>query len=78
MAKIRRFIPGDRAAKAPQSEVDAYVQTVTGEDGTIFLYLYNYAEGGPKPGSSPTQSLHFDRTAAKALKMVLDEAFGSL
>ncbi|MDI2098319.1 hypothetical protein [Ruicaihuangia caeni] len=77
MAIVRKFIVGDRDVKAPQSEVDGYVQRVLGDDGTVYLYLYNYAEGGPKPGASPTQSMHFDYTAAKALKAILDETFGS-
>jgi hypothetical protein len=78
MARIRRFVAGDREVKAPQSEVDGYVQKVLGEDGTTYLYLYNYAEGGPKPGASPTQSIHFDYAAAKAFKAILDETFGAL
>lgn len=69
---------GDREVKAPQSEVDGYVQKVLDDDGTVYLYLYNYAEGGPKPGASPTQSVHFDYTAAKAFKAILDETFGPL
>ncbi len=78
MAKIRRFVVGDREVKAPQSEVDGYIQKVLGDDGAVYLYLYNYAEGGPKPGASPTQSIHFDYTAAKAFKAILDETFGPL
>lgn len=78
MAVIRAFKVGDRDVKPPQSEVDGYVQTVADEDGNVYLYLYNYAAGGPKPGDSPTQSLHFDYTAAKAFKTILDEAFGTL
>lgn len=31
---------GDREVKAPQSEVDGYVQKVLGDDGTVYLYLY--------------------------------------
>ncbi len=69
---------GDRDVKAAQSAVDGYVQKIDGADGTVYLYLYNYAEGGPRPGSSPTQSLHFDYTAAKAFKAILDETFGTL
>ena len=76
MAKIRRLVTGDREVKAPQSEVDGYIQTVLGDDGTVYLYLYNYAEGGPTAGASPTQSLHFDYTAAKAFKAIIDETFG--
>lgn len=78
MAAIRKFLVGDREAKPPKSEVDGYVQTVHGPDGTLYLYLYSYAEGGPKPGDSPTQSLHFDYTSAKAFKALLDETFGVL
>ena len=78
MAVIRKFVAGDREVKAPQSEVDGYIQKVSGEDGVLYLYLYNYAEGGPKLGASPTQSLHFDYTAAKAFKALLDEVFGPL
>ncbi|GGF15245.1 hypothetical protein GCM10011399_06360 [Subtercola lobariae] len=57
MARIQKFIWGDRDVKAPQTEVDGYVQAVTGPDGAVYLYLYNYAQGGPKAGSTPTQSL---------------------
>ncbi|MFE7845907.1 hypothetical protein ACFUTX_12045 [Microbacterium sp. NPDC057407] len=64
--------------KPPQSTVDGYVQKVLDEDGTLYLYLYNYKEGGPQPGDSPTQSIHFDYTAAKAFKAILDETFGGL
>lgn len=78
MASIRQFIKGDRNVKAPQSEIDAYVQEIHSHDGTLYLYLYNYAEDGPKPGSSPTQSLHFDRDAAKAFKELLETTFGPL
>lgn len=78
VARIEKFIPGDRDVKPPQSAVDGYVQKVTGDDGTVYLYLYNYAAGGPKPGDSPTQSLHFDYTTAKAFKALLDETFGPL
>ena len=78
MAAIGKFLVGDRQVKPPQSTVDGYIQTVRNEDGTLYLYLYNYKEGGPKPGDSPTQSLHFDYTAAKAFKAILDEAFGVL
>jgi hypothetical protein len=78
MARIQKFLVGDRDVKPPQSEVDGYVQKVIAEDGTVYLYLYNYAEGGPKPGASPTQSLHFDYTAAKAFRSILDETFGAL
>lgn len=78
MARIQRFLKGDRDVKPPKSAVDGYVQKVLGSDGTVFLYLYNYAEGGPNPGASPTQSLHFDYTTAKAFKAILDETFGSL
>ena len=75
MAKIVRFIPGDREVKPPQSEVDGYFQRMIAEDGTSYLYLYNYAEGGPNPGASPTQSMHFDRAAAEDFRKILDEAF---
>jgi len=78
MARIQRFLVGDREVKPPQSSVDGYVQKVVDVDGTIYLYLYNYAAGGPKPGDSPTQSLHFDYTTAKAFKALLDETFGAL
>lgn len=78
MAAIGKFVVGDRQAKRPQSTVDGYVQKVLDEDGTLYLYLYNYKEGGPKPGDSPTQSIHFDYTAAKAFKAILDETFGGL
>lgn len=78
MARIRRFITGDREVKAPQSDVDGYVQKVLGDDGTVYLYLYNYAEGGPKAGASPTQSMHFDQAAAKGFKAILEETFGPL
>lgn len=78
MARIQRFVVGDRDVKSPQSAVDGFVQKVVDADGTTYLYLYNYAAGGPKPGDSPTQSLHFDYTAAKAFKAILDEAFGTL
>lgn len=76
MAVIRKFVIGDREVKAPQSKVDGYVQKVRDADGE--LYLYNYAEGGPKPGYSPTQSIHLDYTAAKAFKTLIDETFGVL
>lgn len=76
VAKIRKLLVGDRDAKGPRTAVDGYVQKVLGEDGELYLYLYNYAEGGPKPGSSPTQSIHFDRDAALAFKMIIDETFG--
>jgi hypothetical protein len=78
MAAIGKFVVGDRQVKPPQSTVDGYVQKVQDEDGTLYLYLYNYKEGGPKPGDSPTQSIHFDYTAAKAFKAILDETFGRL
>lgn len=78
MAAIGKFVVGDRHVKPPQSTVDGYVQTVRDEDGTLYLYLYNYKQGGPRPGDSPTQSIHFDYTAAKAFKAILDETFGGL
>ena len=76
MARILKFEVGDKEVKAPQSSVTGYVQTLRDEKGSLLLYLYNYAEGGPKPGQTPTQSLHFDYTAAKAFKAILDETFG--
>lgn len=78
MARIRAFIEGDREVKPPRSEVDAYVQTVHDADGTLYVYLYNYKAGGPAPGDSPTQSIHFDLPAAREFKRVLEEAFGPL
>ncbi|WP_372984935.1 hypothetical protein [Microbacterium sp.] len=78
MARIRKFVQGDREVKPPQSEVDAYVQRVHGTDGTLFLYLYNYKQGGPRPGDSPTQSTHFDLAAARDFKMLLEDTFGPL
>lgn len=78
MAKLRSFLVGSREVKAPKSEVDGYVQKVMAEDGTVYLYLYNYAEGGPAEGASPTQSLHFDQAAAKKFVAILTEAFGPL
>lgn len=78
MAKLRSFITGERDVKEPQTEIDGYVQTVVGADGTLYLYLYNYAEGGPVVGSSPTQSMHFDVEAARAFKKILEATFGSL
>jgi len=78
VAKIRKFEVGKRNVKAPQSEVDAYIQTVITDDGTLFLYLYNYSQRGPKVGSSPTQSLHFDAAMAKEFKRILEETFGPL
>ena len=78
MAKIRKFEVGARAVKAPQSEVDAFVQTVSGEDGELFLYLYNYSQRGPEVGGSPTQSLHFDAESAKRFKQILEQTFGPL
>jgi hypothetical protein len=78
MARIRALIEGDREVKPPKSEVDGYVQKVYGPDGTLFVYLYNYKEGGPGPGDSPTQSTHFDLAAARAFKAVLEDAFGPL
>ncbi|MDZ8275704.1 hypothetical protein R2Q81_07035 [Microbacterium aquimaris] len=78
MARIKRFVLGDRATKPPQSAVDGHIQKVVGSDGEVYLYLYNYAEGGPKRGASPTQSIHFDYTTAKAFKTIIDETFGNL
>lgn len=78
MARIRKFIEGAREVKPPQSEVNAYVQEVRSADGTLFLYLYNYKQGGPGPGDSPTQSIHFDLPAARAFKQLLEETFGPL
>lgn len=78
MARIREFIQGDREVKPPQSEVDAYVQKMSDKDGAPLLYLYNYRAGGPKPGDSPTQSLHFDIQAARAFVRLLRDAFGAL
>jgi hypothetical protein len=78
MARIRQFIEGDREVKAPQSEVDAYVQRVQDTDGALLVYLYNYKQGGPAPGDSPTQSMHFDIAAARAFKSILEAAFGPL
>ena len=78
MAIVRRFIHGDHNVKDPKTEVDAYVQKVVAGDGTEYLYLYNFAAGGRKPGDTPTQSLHFDYSAAKAFKALLDETFGPL
>ena len=78
MARIKKFVQGDREVKGPQTEVDGYVQKVVAEDGTLYLYLYNYVEGGPKPGSSPTQSIHFDAASARAFKTILEGTFGPL
>jgi hypothetical protein len=78
MARIRQFISGYREVKPPKTEVDAYVQTVADDDGNVYVYLYNYAAGGPTPGASPTQSVHFDRAAAREFRIVLERAFGSL
>lgn len=78
MAVIGKFVLGDRQVKPPQSAVDGYVQKVHATDGTLYLYLYNYKEGGPEPGDSPTQSIHFDYTSAKAFKAIIDETFGVL
>lgn len=78
MARIQKFLKGDREVKPPQSDVVGYVQEVTGSDGTVYLYLYNYAQGGPKEGASPTQSIHFDYDAAKAFKAILEQTFGPL
>ena len=39
------------------------MKTVRNSDGELDLYLCNYAEGGPKPGDSPAQSIGFDYTA---------------
>jgi len=78
MARIREFIQGDREVKPPQSEVDAYVQEVHDAEGNLFVYLYNYRQGGPRPGDSPTQSIHFDVRAAREFKKVLEDAFGPL
>lgn len=78
MARIREFIQGDREVKPPRSEVDAYVQKLQDADGELLLYLYNYAARGPQFGASPTQSIHFDRVAAKAFKKILEDAFGPL
>lgn len=77
MARIKKFVVGDREVKPPQSAVDGYIQKVVDEEGEVYLYLYNYAEGGPKPGSSPTQSIHLDYTTAKAFKAIIDEVFES-
>lgn len=78
MTRIRQFLDGDRNVKPPKSEADGYVQEVRCDDGTVFLYLYNYAAAGPKPGASPTQSTHFDHAAAKAFKAILEKTFGPL
>lgn len=78
MAIVRKFIPGDHRVKDPKTEVDAYVQKVVAADGTEYLYLHNFAASGPRPGDSPTQSLHFTYSSAKAFKALLDEAFGPL
>ncbi|MFE6996154.1 hypothetical protein ACFVAE_09375 [Microbacterium sp. NPDC057659] len=78
MAKLRRFIKGDIDAKAPRTEVDGYFTEVHANDGTLLLYLYNFSKAGPKPGATPTQSLHFDRESATAFKKVLEDTFGPL
>ena len=77
MARILRFLEGDRDVQGPKSEVDGYVQQVVGEDGTLYLYLYNYAQGGPHPDSSPTQSLHFDAESAAKFIELLQQTFGT-
>lgn len=64
--------------KPPQSSVNAYVQTVQDTDGTLFLYLYNYKQDGPDPGDSPTQSIHFDESSARAFADILEKTFGPL
>lgn len=78
-ARIRQFIEGDREVKAPQSEVDAYIQRVQDTDGAPLVYLYNYKQGSPdRGGDSPTQSMHFDIAAARAFTSVLDAALRPL
>ncbi len=78
MALIRDFVPGDIEAKPPRTQVDGYFTEVNADDGTLLLYLYNYSKDGPKPGATPTQSLHFDRSAAMAFKKILEDTFGEL
>ena len=39
------------------------MKTVRNSDGELDFYVYNYAEGGPKPGDAPAQSIRFDCTA---------------
>jgi len=75
MARVRDLIPAQRDTRSPLTEVDVYYQSMVGSDGTLFLYLYNFAAHGPKQGDTPTQSLHFDRQAAKRLKKVLEDTF---
>ncbi|WP_460775107.1 hypothetical protein [Microbacterium sp. GXF7504] len=77
MAKIAKLIPGSRDVRPPQSEVDGYFQTVDAPDGTRYLYLYNYASGGPRDGASPTQSIHFDRASAMEFRRIIDVVFGA-
>jgi hypothetical protein len=78
MADILKIVVGDLDLRVPSTSVDAYVQKVVADDGSTYLYLYNFAAGGPKPGDSPTQTLRFDYTAAKAFKAIVDETFGVL
>ena len=78
MARIAKFVVGERDVKPPQSAVDGYVQTVTGDPMARSISIFTTTPREDlKPGDSH-QSLHFDYTTAKAFKAIIDETFGSL
>jgi hypothetical protein len=76
VAIIRSISPGHQTVQLHRTEVDCYFQTVTADDGTVYLHLTTFgSDDRAVPGKS-SQSLQLSERAARDLVAVIGTTFG--
>lgn len=76
MAIIRSFDRGSQLVQLHRSQVDCYYQTVTADDGSVYLHLTTFGSDDRAVKGKSSQSLQLSAHAAHELVAIIESTFG--
>jgi hypothetical protein len=76
VAIIRSFSRGNQSVQPHRSEVDCYYQTVTADDGSLYLHLTTFGSDDREVPGKSSQSIQLRGDTARELVMIIESTFG--
>lgn len=76
MAIIRSFDRGHQSVRRHSTEVDCYYQTVTAEDGAVYLHLTTFGSDDREVPGKSSQSFQLNASSARELVSIIEATFG--
>lgn len=75
MARVRSITTGNQNVGRHPSEVDCTVQAVLTDDGATLMQLSSFGSDARASHPKVSQTLQFDREAARILRNYIDQCF---